>query len=120
MAVVLASASWACSEAAPGRSGSTTFHATSCTCPVAATVQAPVPLQGLLPLPAYFASEWSFAQFRLPEPGRAYAGFVGDEERLLVVTQAGSFFRLKWSLREGRAMEQELYEAFAEGDIPRE
>lgn len=77
-------------------------------------------VQGLLPLPAYFASEWSFAQFRLPEAGRAYAGFVGDEERLLVVTQAGSFFRLKWSPREGRAMGQELYESFADGGIPGE
>lgn len=77
-------------------------------------------MQGLLPLPSYFSSEWSFAQFRLPEPGRAFAGFIGDEERLLVVTHSGGFFRLKWSPRDGRAMEQELYESFAEGDMPDE
>lgn len=35
-----------------------------------------------------------------------------------MVTQAGGFFRLTWSPREGRAMEQEVYENFAEGDMP--
>jgi WD repeat-containing protein 45 len=76
-------------------------------------------LQGLIPLPSYFSSEWSFAQFRLMEPGKAYVGFQGDEDKLFVVTENGGFFRLKWNCAAGGAMEQELYEKFDDkGALP--
>lgn len=78
-------------------------------------------LQGLLPLPRYFQSEWSFAQFRVPETGRAIVGFhEGDDTGccLFVVTLAGGFYRLRMNTTEGGPMEQELYEHFADGDAP--
>jgi WD repeat-containing protein 45 len=78
-------------------------------------------LQGLLPLPSYFQSEWSFAQFRLPESGRAIVGFhEGDSDGccLFVVTQAGGFYRLRLNATEAGTMEQELYESFADSEIP--
>lgn len=52
-------------------------------------------LQGLvpvLPLPQYFASEWSFAQFRLQEGGehcRSVVGFGAQPNTLIIVTQTG-------------------------------
>jgi WD repeat-containing protein 45 len=78
-------------------------------------------LQGLIPLPAYFQSEWSFAQFRVPETGKAIVGFHdGDNDGscLFVVTQAGGFYRLRMNATTGGAMEQELYESFADSEIP--
>ena len=80
-----------------------------------------VRLQGLLPLPSYFQSEWSFAQFRLPESGKAIVGFHEgdiDECCLFVVTQAGSFYRLRLNATDGGAMQQELYESFADANMP--
>jgi hypothetical protein len=77
-------------------------------------------VQGLLPLPAYFQSEWSFAQFRVPEASRAIVGFhEGDAGGccLFVVTQSGGFYRLRINTTEGGAMEQELYECFADSEL---
>ena len=74
-----------------------------------------------MPLPSYFQSEWSFAQFRLPESGRAIVGFhEGDNAGccLFVVTQAGGFYRLRLNATDGGPMEQELYESFADSDMP--
>ncbi len=42
-------------------------------------------------LPRYFKSEWSFAQFRIPD-GRALCGFSEDGNNLIAVTTDGQYF----------------------------
>jgi hypothetical protein len=58
-------------------------------------VQGYVPIP--LPLPKYFNSEWSFAQYRITdeEPGRSIVGFATTEPHtLVVVTQAGRYHKV--------------------------
>lgn len=79
-------------------------------------------MQGLLPLPSYFQSEWSFAQFRVPEASRAIVGFhdggdAGGGATLFLVTHSGGFYRLRLNTTDGGVMEQELYESFADAEL---
>jgi hypothetical protein len=41
-------------------------------------------------LPRYFSSEWSFAQFRVPE-GRSICAFGAEPNTIIVVSADGSF-----------------------------
>ena len=43
---------------------------------------------------AYFASERSFAQLRLPDTHRALVGFGKDPTTLLIVSSTGAFYKV--------------------------
>ena len=45
-------------------------------------------------LPKYFSSDWSFAQFNLPEESIHTVGFFNDFN-LLVITSNGGFYKLE-------------------------
>lgn len=73
--------------------------------------------KGIVPLPTYFASEWSFAQFKIPEDSRASVGFGesnGVADTLFVITRSGSFYKLRLNTKSGGVMQQEQYECFAD------
>ncbi|KAG0463692.1 hypothetical protein HPP92_019761 [Vanilla planifolia] len=59
-------------------------------------------------LPKYFSSEWSFAQFRLPEVTRFIAAF-GTENTVMIVGMDGSFYRCSFDPVVGGTMKQEEY-----------
>lgn len=56
-------------------------------------------------LPKYFSSEWSFAQFHLPEVTRYIAAF-GAKNTVLIVGMDGSFYRCSFDPVNGGAMVQ--------------
>lgn len=70
-------------------------------------------LQSFLPAP-YFASERSFAQFRLPEDKKAVVGFGSESNQLLVVSASGSFFTASFDPDKGGICKQESFCKFAE------
>jgi hypothetical protein len=43
-------------------------------------------------MPRYFSSEWSFAQFRIPE-GKSICAFGSEPNTIVVVSADGSFFK---------------------------
>jgi hypothetical protein len=45
-------------------------------------------------LPDYFSSEWSFAQFRLPETTRYVAAF-GEQNTVVIIGMDGRYFFFK-------------------------
>jgi WD40 repeat protein len=55
-------------------------------------------------LPAYFSSEWSFAQFRVPD-NRFIAGYGTDEATLVVVSANGSYYKARFDPATGGEME---------------
>jgi WD40 repeat protein len=59
-------------------------------------------LAGLLP--SYFSSEWSFAQFRVPD-NRFIAGFGTDETTLVVVSATGTYYKAQYDPATGGEME---------------
>ncbi len=93
-------------------------------------------LQGLVPLPKYFASEWSFAQFRIAqpqqpagtllgkplqqamggggtsaaiEPERCIVGFAPTAPHtLVVVTMGGMYYKVVFDPAKGGACTQEV------------
>lgn len=75
-----------------------------------------VAVQGIVPLPIYFSSEWSFAQFKIPETGVALVGFGPQPHTLVVITKAGSFYRLQFDAINGGPMEQLAYNCFADSE----
>lgn len=71
-------------------------------------------VKGLVPLPSYFSSEWSFAQFRLPEESYAIVGFGPQSNTILVVSARGSFFKLLFDPVKGGPCTQQSYCSFFE------
>lgn len=57
-------------------------------------------------LPKYFSSEWSFAQFHLPEITRYVAAF-GAQNTVMIIGMDGSFYRCSFDPVNGGAMVQQ-------------
>ncbi|KAH0457893.1 hypothetical protein IEQ34_013208 [Dendrobium chrysotoxum] len=66
-------------------------------------------------LPKYFSSEWSFAQFRLPEVTRYFAAF-GSENTVMIVGMDGSFYRCSFDPLLGGQMTQQEYVRFLKSE----
>ncbi|KAK1320804.1 Autophagy-related protein 18d [Acorus calamus] len=62
-------------------------------------------------LPKYFSSEWSFAQFHVPEITRFFAAF-GAQNTVVIVGMDGSFYRCSFDLVNGGEMLQQEYVRF--------
>eukprot|EP00250_Pteridium_aquilinum_P017964 c23870_g1_i1 orf=376-1677(-) len=58
-------------------------------------------------LPSYFSSEWSFAQYRLPEDVRTLVAFGPDKTTVLIVGLDGSFYRCSFDPVNGGEMQQQ-------------
>jgi len=52
-------------------------------------------------LPKYFSSEWSLAQFRIPEDVRSFAAFGAEISVLNVVCNNGRFYKLHYDPKAG-------------------
>ncbi|CAD7698052.1 unnamed protein product [Ostreobium quekettii] len=76
-------------------------------------------VKGLVPLPSYFSSEWSFAQFRLQEESYAIVGFGQQANTLLVVSMCGSFFKLSFDPVRGGPCTQQSYCSFLDLEATR-
>ncbi|CAK9230087.1 unnamed protein product, partial [Sphagnum troendelagicum] len=63
-------------------------------------------------LPKYFSSEWSFAQFRIPEDSRAMVAFGPQKHTVLIACANGSFYRCAFDPVQGGEMVQQEYESF--------
>ncbi|KAH7855696.1 hypothetical protein Vadar_027792 [Vaccinium darrowii] len=70
-------------------------------------------LKGLLP--QYFGSEWSFAQFHLPEYTPFIAAF-GSQNTVIIVGMDGSFYRCSFDPVNGGQMLQQEYVRFLKTD----
>ncbi|CBI25516.3 unnamed protein product, partial [Vitis vinifera] len=62
-------------------------------------------------LPKYFSSEWSFAQFRVPEDTQFIATF-GSQNTVIIVGMDGSFYRCSFDHLNGGEMLQQEYHSF--------
>ncbi|KAJ4850030.1 Autophagy- protein 18c [Turnera subulata] len=62
-------------------------------------------------LPKYFSSEWSFAQFHLPEDIHYIAAF-GSHNSVIIVGMDGSFYRCSFDPFQGGQMLQQEYVRF--------
>ncbi len=63
-------------------------------------------------LPKYFSSEWSFAQFRVPEGARTIVGFGTEPNSIVVVCSDGSFYKALFDPQNGGECVQETYAKF--------
>ncbi|KAM0883743.1 hypothetical protein ACQ4PT_031439 [Festuca glaucescens] len=66
-------------------------------------------------LPRYFSSEWSFAQFHLPEVTRYIVAF-GAQNTVMMVGLDGSFYRCIFDQVNGGQMSQKEYSRFLKAD----
>ncbi|XP_021296918.1 autophagy-related protein 18c [Herrania umbratica] len=66
-------------------------------------------------LPKYFSSEWSFAQFHLPEDTQFIAAF-GSQNTVIVVGMDASFYRCSFDPVHGGEMIQQEYVRFLKTD----
>lgn len=66
-------------------------------------------------LPKYFSSEWSFAQFHLPEVTRYIAAF-GAQSTVITIGMDGSFYRFSFDPVNGGEMVQQEYVRFIKND----
>eukprot|EP01098_Paradermamoeba_levis_P005487 TRINITY_DN2309_c0_g1_i1.p1 TRINITY_DN2309_c0_g1~~TRINITY_DN2309_c0_g1_i1.p1 ORF type:complete len:347 (-),score=92.35 TRINITY_DN2309_c0_g1_i1:407-1447(-) len=66
-------------------------------------------------LPTYFSSEWSFAQFRVPDSLKCICAFGPEKNTIIVVCSDGSFFKYIFDAKGGEA-KQEGYCLFLKGD----
>lgn len=57
-------------------------------------------------LPRYFSSEWSVAQFRLPEGSQYIVGFGHQKNTVVIVGMDGSFYRCQFDPVSGGEMKQ--------------
>ncbi|ESR49212.1 Autophagy-related protein 18c [Citrus sinensis] len=62
-------------------------------------------------LPKYFSSEWSFAQFHVPEVTHFIAAF-GSQNTVVIVSMDGSFYRCSFDPVHGGEMLQQEYVRF--------
>lgn len=65
-------------------------------------------------LPKYFSSEWSFAQFRVPDV-RTIVAFGSEKNSLIVVSSDGSFYKALFDPENGGDCVQESYAKFIKG-----
>ncbi|KAH7279977.1 hypothetical protein KP509_37G046000 [Ceratopteris richardii] len=63
-------------------------------------------------LPKYFSSEWSFAQFKLPEEMRSIVAFAHEKHILYILSSDGSFYKCAFDPMRGGEMEQKEYVKF--------
>ncbi|KAJ7524540.1 hypothetical protein O6H91_17G010400 [Diphasiastrum complanatum] len=63
-------------------------------------------------LPRYFSSEWSFAQYRLPNETRAIVAFGPQKNTVVIVGTDGSFYRCVFDPLHGGEMVQQEYTKF--------
>lgn len=63
-------------------------------------------------LPSYFSSEWSFAQFHLPEEIRAVVAFGVQKNTILIVGTDGSFYKCSFDPLHGGEMVQQEFTKF--------
>uniref|UniRef100_A0A0D9WD93 BCAS3 domain-containing protein n=1 Tax=Leersia perrieri TaxID=77586 RepID=A0A0D9WD93_9ORYZ len=68
-------------------------------------------------LPKYFSSEWSFAQFRLPEVTRHITAF-GDQDTVMMIGLDGSFYRYSFDPVNGGEMMLKEYHRFLKTSKP--
>ncbi|KAL8109355.1 autophagy-related protein 18a-like [Apium graveolens] len=61
-------------------------------------------LKGMLP--GYFSSEWSVAQFRVPEGSEYIVGFGQQKNTVVIIGMNGSFFRCQFDPDSGGEMKQ--------------
>ena len=62
-------------------------------------------------LPKYFSSEWSFAQFRVPDV-RTIVAFGTEKNSIIVVASDGSFYKALFDPQNGGECVQESYAKF--------
>jgi WD40 repeat protein len=66
-------------------------------------------------LPKYFSSEWSFAQFRVPD-SRTIVAFGSEKNTIIVVSADGSFYKASFdSEKPGSECVQDSYAKFMKG-----
>lgn len=65
-------------------------------------------------LPSYFSSEWSFAQFRVPED-RCITAFGSDSNTIVVVCANGSYYKARFDPARGGEMVREDFAQFIKG-----
>jgi WD40 repeat protein len=63
-------------------------------------------------LPSYFSSEWSFAQFHLPEEIRAVVAFGAQKNTVLILGTDGSFYKCSFDPLHGGEMVQQEFIKF--------
>lgn len=63
-------------------------------------------------LPKYFSSEWSFAQYRLPEDVRTLVAFGPEKNTVVIVGLDGSFYRCSFDPVHGGEMQQQEFARF--------
>ncbi|CAA0832040.1 Autophagy-related protein 18a [Striga hermonthica] len=63
-------------------------------------------------LPKYFSSEWSVAQFRLPEGSQYIVGFGHQKNTVIILGYDGSFYRCRFNPATGGEMTQLEYHNF--------
>ncbi|KAG9443342.1 hypothetical protein H6P81_014682 [Aristolochia fimbriata] len=66
-------------------------------------------------LPNYFSSEWSFAQFHLPENTQFFAAF-GAQNTVLIIGMDGSFYKCSFDPVNGGGMTQQEHIKFLKAD----
>lgn len=59
-------------------------------------------VKGIVPLPSYFYSEWSLAQFRVPEDCWSVVAFGHAANTLYVLNQKGSFYKVEYDPVKGK------------------
>ncbi|CAN8268018.1 unnamed protein product [Cochlearia groenlandica] len=69
-------------------------------------------------LPKYFSSEWSFAQFHVPEVTQLFAAF-GAHNTIAILGMDGSFYRCSFDPEKGGVMTQLEYVRFLKPETPR-
>lgn len=65
-----------------------------------------------IPLPKYFTSEWSFAQYKLTDEdtGRSLVGFTrSDPHCLIIITQSGRYHKVSFDPFKGGQCVQQAF-----------
>jgi WD repeat-containing protein 45 len=73
-------------------------------------------LHSLVPIPRYFTSEWSFAQFKVNEECNTIVGFGPQPHTLVVVTSTGSYYKVGFDPSKGGQCLQQSYCKFLDLD----
>ncbi|ACO61635.1 predicted protein [Micromonas commoda] len=63
-------------------------------------------------LPKYFSSEWSLAQFKLPDFTRSLVAFGPEPNTLIVVTVEGTYYKVGFDPKSGGACAQVAFSRF--------